>query len=202
MLEDIFARGSSTGVVVDTTYVAPSSYQNKMLRLVYFDMGGNPDFQLVRRFVLKKKTPLGILFFLDHRDRDGEKDVDRSQQDDGKLVSARIQQHHNMFKELIHVLVSEEEVRKSCHGIIIIVNKCDLWRKAGLTLDDFVAEFGDDMNELMLAGGVSQIPGLIQCSIYTGEGIPEVIKEIAKLGWEMRVPIVNKVIRSSAPLVE
>ncbi len=193
-LAEIFDAGTSYGIVPETVRVFPfPADQDVFVRLLYLDIGGGEGLELIRRDELKANLPLGILLFLDHRDTENV-GADKEQIDDGTIDPVRMKRHHEVFKELTAALHTYPQIQKACNTLIVVLNKYDLWRNAGVTTKDFEKEFQSDIEQLMTIGNIHRVPPFLKCSIKTGEGITKILRTLFSLsGWEILLPFGKRI---------
>jgi len=198
-LPSTFSRPSTIGL--DQKYIRPIP-KDISIPILYSDVGGGLPWKFIRRQTFKKVKPLGILFFLDHRSNEKtQKGVYGEQNDDGSWDMSRIKRHHEACDELYELLQSEAKAKSSCNAIIIAVNKCDLWKKSGHTVNDFHKEFENDIAKISSLGELFRMSAFLPCSTFTGEGMDNIIRTtVSMTGVEVLLPFGIRLKFSPKPL--
>lgn len=203
--EVIFDSSPTTGYKEGQRIDHFSQTVKKQIHLVYHDYGGEPKYGVEKMLTLSDKRPLGILFFIDHRDtRSEQAEYEKAHRpfDNKALVrqwywenrdtlgridrNRRLREHRAAFDELIEYLETHDELSNYCRVIIPVISKSDLW-SGYHTLSEFNTLYTEKIKELLTHNKL-HIGDFMPVSNIYRTGISDVMEKLFQYsGSEIRI---------------
>jgi GTPase SAR1 family protein len=200
-LEVIQNTTRTTGDDSELIQYQVSSNTRTTLPLMCYDLGGDEMYRDYRNGRLLEVYPLGMIFFLDHRNHRKQirealasegitrKNVARyyykHSEELGRIDPQRVLEHKKYLEELISLLKINPKLGEYCRIIVPVVNKYDMWRDYH-SIEDFQDLFKERFLQLSETG--PRVTSFTACSTYEYFGVKEAMDELVRnAGREWRI---------------